>query len=114
MKSASRGGDTSKVEVSGISAHGVWLLLGDQELFLPFKDFPWSRDAPVRGVLHVERPQPDHLYWPELDIDIAVESNLNPEQFPLVSRERPGPSVQHRATPERGKKKPPPRRPRRR
>src|SRR5919197_2554073 len=72
MKSAPRGDETSHVEVSGISAHGVWLFLGDREVFLPFKDFPWFRDAPVAGVLHVERPQPHHLYWPELDIDLDV------------------------------------------
>src|SRR4026208_1977477 len=89
MKSASRGDDTSQVEVSGISPHGIWLLLGDREMFLAFVDFPWFRDASVAGVLHVERPQPHHLYWPDLDVDIAVESILNPEQYPLLSRERP-------------------------
>lgn len=75
MKSAPRGDTTSSVEVSGISAHGVWLLVGDRELFLSFEDFPWFRDAPVGGVLHVERPQPHHLYWP--DLDLAVDSILN-------------------------------------
>src|SRR5437899_43550 len=89
MKSASRGGDTSSVEVSGSSPHGLWLVRGDREVFMPFADFPWFRDASVSGVLHVERPQPHHLYWPHLDIDLAVESILNPEQYPLVSRERP-------------------------
>jgi hypothetical protein len=29
---------------------------------------------------------PHHLYWPDLDIDLAVESIRHPEQFPLVSR----------------------------
>jgi hypothetical protein len=27
-----------------------------------------------------------HLYWPDLDIDLAVESIRHPEKFPLVSR----------------------------
>jgi uncharacterized protein DUF2442 len=67
---------------------------GDRELFLPFADFPWFRQASVAGILHVERPQAHHLYWPDLDIDLAVESILNPEQFPLMSREHP---VQGRA-----------------
>ena len=96
MKSAQRGDDTSHVEVSGISAHGVWLLLGDREVFLPFKDFPWFRSAPVAGVLHVERPQPHHLYWPDLDIDLSVESIDRPGKYPLVSRERPVPSTNKR------------------
>lgn len=87
-KSVPRGDDTSHAEVSGISAHGIWLLLGSRELFLAFKDFPWFRKAPIGGVLRVERPQPHHLYWPELDIDLDVESILDPPRFPLVSREK--------------------------
>lgn len=89
MKSAPRGDDTSQVEVFGISPHGIWLFLGDREVFLSFKDFPWFRNAPVAGVLHVERPQPHHLYWPDLDVDLAVESILDPKGYPLISRDRP-------------------------
>jgi hypothetical protein len=36
----------------------------------------------------VELPSPDHLYWPGLDVDLAVESIEHPEQFPLVSKAR--------------------------
>ena len=114
MKSAPRGDDTSQVEVSGISPHGIWLFLGDREVFLPFEDFPWFRDAPVAGVLHVERPQPHHLYWPDLDIDVAVESILNPGRFPLLSRERPNKRLQRAAGARRATAKTTPRRPRRR
>ena len=92
MKSAPRGDDTFHAEVMGISHQGVWLLLGEREVFLPFKDFPWFRDAPVAGVLHVERPQPHHLYWPVLDIDLDLKSILDPRRFPLISRERPRPA----------------------
>lgn len=99
MKSAPRGDDTSKVEVSGISPHGIWLYLGDREVFMAFKDFPWFRDASVAGVLHVERPQPHHLYWPDLDIDLSLDSILDPGQFPLVSRERPAPPSPMRTKP---------------
>jgi hypothetical protein len=31
-------------------------------------------------------PSPHHLRWPDLDVDLAVESIRNPEKFPLVSR----------------------------
>ena len=114
MKSAPRGDDTFQVEVSGISAHGIWLFLGDREVFLSFKEFPWFRDAPVAGVLHVERPQPHHLYWPELDIDLDVESIEDPRRFPLVSRERPNARLQRAAGPRRARGKAATRRPRRR
>lgn len=114
MKSAPRGDDTSQVEVSGISPHGVWLFLGDREVFLSFDDFPWFREAPVADVLHVERPRPDHLYWPDLDIDLTVDSILNPERYPLISRERPNTRLQRSAGSRRGERKTPARRPRRR
>lgn len=86
MTSAAPGASTSPVEVSNISQHGFWLLLADEELFLPFSEFPWFRDVAVGKILHVERPSSNHLYWPDLDVDLAVESIRHPERFPLVSR----------------------------
>jgi len=62
------------------------VLVDDEELFIPFAEFPWFREAPVGKLLHVERPQPHHLYWPELDIDLHVDSVRHPERFPLMSR----------------------------
>lgn len=86
MTSAALGIPTSPVEVTNISQHGFWLLLEDEELFLPFTEFPWFRDVAVGKILHVELPSYSHLYWPELDVDLAVESIRHPEQFPLVSK----------------------------
>ncbi|MHB8425067.1 MAG: DUF2442 domain-containing protein [Gammaproteobacteria bacterium] len=85
MKSGALGKNTSTVEVTHISPHGFWLLLDDEELFLPFENFPWFRNANIGAIHNVERPQPHHLYWPELDIDLAVESIEHPECFPLIS-----------------------------
>jgi hypothetical protein len=86
MKSAPLGEGTSAVEVSNVSPHGFWLLLGDEELFVPFAEFPWFREATIRQIGHVERPSDHHLYWPDLDVDLAVESIRNPKAFPLVSK----------------------------
>jgi hypothetical protein len=80
------GADTLEVEVTNVSTHGFWLLLGAEELFVPFAEFPWFKDASIAKLLHVERPQAHHLYWPDLDIDLAVDSIRHPERFPLVSR----------------------------
>lgn len=85
MTSVQPGIDTSAVEITHISKHGVWMLLDDEELFMPFEDFPWFRHAEIGKILDVERPSPNHLYWPELDIDLAVESIRKPERFPLVA-----------------------------
>ena len=86
MKSATPGRSTSAVEVTNVSPHGFWLFVGDQELFVPFRDFPWFMDASIREISHVELPSAHHLYWPDLDIDLAVESLTHPERYPLVSQ----------------------------
>ncbi len=85
MTSATRGVSTSPVEVTNISRHGFWLLLEDEELFLPFSEFPWFLDVAVGKILHVELPSSTHLYWPDLDVDLAVESIRHPERFPLIA-----------------------------
>src|SRR5688500_7015892 len=73
MNSLPRGTVTS-VEVTNISNHGFWLLLDDEELFLAYADFPWFKNARVADLSTVERPTAEHLYWPTLDIDLAVAS----------------------------------------
>jgi hypothetical protein len=80
------GAATSELEVTNISQHGFWLLLDDRELFLPFDEFPWFRQATVEAVLRVERPAPGHLHWPALDVDLAVESIEHPDRYPLTSK----------------------------
>ncbi len=80
------GNVTSQTEVSGITTHGFWLLLGDEELFVSFEQFPWFRSASVEKIFHVEHPQPHHLYWPELDVDLDIASIKQPDLFPLVAR----------------------------
>ena len=72
-----------EVEVTNISRHGFWLYLGGRELFVDFREFPWFAQAPVSQVLNVRWPSPDHLNWPDLDVDLSVESIESPERFPL-------------------------------
>jgi hypothetical protein len=89
MKSTGRGSSASGVEVTNISKNGLWLLVGDTEHFLPFEEFPWFREATVGQLLNVELPHPHHLYWPDLDVELAMESIDHPERYPLVSRKAP-------------------------
>jgi hypothetical protein len=80
------GTTTSETEVTNISKHGFWLLVDGRELFLPFEDFPWFKQAAVEAVLRVQRPTPGHLRWPDLDVDLALDSIEHPERYPLRSR----------------------------
>ena len=86
MKSETPGAGTLEAEVTHISKHGLWLLIGDKESFLPFENFPWFKDASVSAIHNVELLNERHLYWPDLDVDLAVESIEHPSLFPLLAR----------------------------
>ena len=86
MRSAKRGKNTSDVEVTNVSRHGFWLLVGGEEKLVSFVAFPWFRAVSIGALTNVVMPGPGHLYWPELDVDVAVESIDHPERYPLVSR----------------------------
>jgi len=86
MSSKPLGKSTSEVEVTNINKHGIWLLAGDREMFMPYEDFPWFKDVPVRKIINVEEPSPGHFYWPDLDVDLGVESIEHPDRFPLKAK----------------------------
>lgn len=77
---------TSDVEVTNVSVHGFWLLIGDKERFVPFRTFPWFREASIKALTNVRLAAPHHLHWTDLDVDLAVDSLDHPECYPLVSR----------------------------
>lgn len=104
MKSAPRGRRTSVVEVLNVSMHGFWLWIDGRELFLAFDHFPWFRDASIGEISDVTRPSSEHLYWPKLDIDLALASIEHPEAFPLVSRADGGPTLRQARLARRSKK----------
>jgi hypothetical protein len=72
-----------------VTPHGFWLLIGERELFVAFRDFPWFKDASIGEITKVGLPGPHHLCWPELDVDLAVESIEHPQKYPLVSEAPP-------------------------
>lgn len=80
------GTTTLEAEVTNISKHCFWLLLGNEELAVAFKDFPWFKNATVEQITNVQWQSLDHLYWPALDIDLSVQSIRDPAGFPLVSK----------------------------
>lgn len=80
------GTTTSPAEVTNISRHGFWLLLDERELFLPFAEYPWFRRAPIEAILRLEQPRPGHLRWPDLDVDLTVDSIEHPERYPLTAK----------------------------
>lgn len=80
------GTTTSVAEVTRVSRQGFWLCLDGEELAVPFAHFPWFRQATVEQLCDVCWPAPDRLRWPQLDVDLSVQSIRNPAAFPLVAQ----------------------------
>ncbi len=88
MSLSHHGSSISTVEVTNISAHGVWLLAHGKELFMSYDDFPWFRDQSVKSIINVEEPSPGHFYWPDIDVDVTEEIIENPAKFPLKTKSK--------------------------
>jgi hypothetical protein len=86
MSSLAHGNNTSAVEVTHISSNGVWLLTHDEELFMSYDDFPWFKSQQIKSVINVEEQSPGHFYWPDIDVDLTLETIRHPERFPLQAK----------------------------
>ena len=86
MKSLRHGKNISQPEVTNISEHGFWLLINQEELFLSFESFPWFRQAKISEITDFKMLSKEHLYWPELDVDLTINIIRNPEKYKLVAK----------------------------
>ena len=89
MESSGIGTSTSGPEVTNVSPFGLWILYRGKEYFLDYGDFPWFLNARLRKVFSVVEDAVDHLRWPDLDVDISLDSIRTPGAFPLIC-EAPG------------------------
>lgn len=80
------GPNTSTPEVTRIAADGFWIRERGRELFLDFVTFPWFRDGSTAEIRDLEAPYPGHLRWPQLDIDLTIDSIEHPERYPLTAK----------------------------
>ena len=86
MKNSGKLGKISlECEIANISPFGLWVLVRGREYFLDHKNYPWFKGASVEDVLCVENPRAGHLRWPNLDIDLHVDSLDSPDHFPLIA-----------------------------
>lgn len=72
-----------QVEVTSITAIGLWVLSNNRKCFVSFVDYPALRQGTVEQIVNVQQPAPDQFYWPDLDIDIEAAALDEPERFPL-------------------------------
>ncbi len=78
-----RGKHIAAPTIAELTEAGFWLVLDDRRIFVDFREFPWFRGRSREELESIERPFPDELRWPELDVDLAVDSLLHPERYPL-------------------------------
>jgi len=86
MSSLIHGNSILAIEVTNVSAHGIWLLAHNKELFMSYEDFPWFKNQTISAILNIEEQSPNHFYWPDIDVDLTLESIEHPERFPLKSK----------------------------
>ena len=80
------GRSTADVEITQISTNGIWILVKDTEYFLPYQEFHWFENGTVSEIHNVQLLHGFHLRWPDLDIDLHLDSLKNIEKYPLIYR----------------------------
>lgn len=61
-------------------------MVTEREYFLGFDDFPWFRNATVTQLFNVKLHHGEHLYWPDLDVDLDLDRISHPQKYPLVAK----------------------------
>ena len=79
----------TSVSVLMINAQGMMLSVLGQDYFVSYNRVPWLRDARVSSALNVRMAGPNAIEWPELDVDLEIESLKHPERYPLVMKRSP-------------------------
>ena len=81
MQTASK---NNSVNTSVINAQGIMLSVQGHDYFISYNRIPWMQDAPIRSVLNVQMSGPEAIEWPDLDVDLEIESLRHPERYPLI------------------------------
>ena len=87
MQTTSKSNSAStSASVLMINAQGIMLSVLGYDYFLSYNRIPWMQDAPIRSVLNVQMSAlgPEAIEWPDLDVDLELDSLRHPERYPLV------------------------------
>lgn len=79
----------TSVSVLMINAQGIMISVGGQDFFLSYNRLPWLREASIKDVLNVQMCGADAVEWPNLDIDLEIDSLRHPERYPLLIKRSP-------------------------
>ena len=79
------GTDTS-VKVNAIVSNGIMIEAYGNGYFLPYNSNPWFENAKISDVFNIEPVGRTGIRWDALDVDLAIESLIYPEKYPLIAR----------------------------
>lgn len=69
-----------------INNQGIMISVDGNDYFLSYNRVPWLKDATVRNILNIKMSGKNAVEWPDLDIDLEIDSLKHPERYPLVMR----------------------------
>ena len=76
--------DSTSANVLMINSQGIMIQVMGHDYFLSYNRVPWMRDAAIKSVLNVQMCGPEAIEWPDLDVDLEVDSLRHPERYPLL------------------------------
>lgn len=69
-----------------INSQGMMLSVDGNDYFVSYNRVPWLRDATINQALNVRKCGDIAIEWPDLDVDLEIESLRHPERYPLVMK----------------------------
>lgn len=74
------------VNVLMINEQGFMISAKGNDYFLSYNRIPWMKDATIRDVLNVRMEGRNAITWPNLGVDLEIESLKHPERYPLIMK----------------------------
>ena len=76
--------NSTLADVLMINDRGIMISVQGQDYFLSYNRVPWMRDATISDVLNVRMSGMNAIEWPNLQVDLEVDSLKHPERYPLL------------------------------
>ena len=86
--------NSTSVSVLMINAQGIMISVAGQDFFLSYNRIPWMREASINDVLNIQMCGNEAIEWPNLDVDLEIDSLRHPERYPLLIKRNPSEYIQ--------------------
>ena len=79
-------GTNASVKVLAVVSNGITIEAFGNVYFLPYTTNPWFENAKISDVFNIEPVGRFGVRWDALDVDLAIESFIHPEKYPLIAK----------------------------